>query len=54
MQTKPIPPHFLNTYDTPSRACYAVMDEFGNLVPCSSVTYWYLFPGIQVTTIWGA
>ncbi len=45
-------PHFLHDYKTASRSCWAVMDEFGNLLPCNQVTFWHLLPEIQVTTDW--
>lgn len=29
----------LYDYDIPVRSCYAVMDDFGNLVPCNHTTW---------------
>ena len=46
-------PHFLDEYNTPMHACFAVMDEFGNLIPCNKATMLYIFPHNQMFTNWG-
>lgn len=41
-------PHYLQDYATAQRHCFAVADDFGNLVPCKPVVWAFLFPDIQV------
>lgn len=45
-------PHYLIDYETELRACFAIMDDFGNAVPCKHSTYFYLFPQWQFGINW--
>lgn len=45
-------PHFLLDYETQTRSCYAVMDEFGNMVPCNDSTWYYVSPNVQNFLSW--
>lgn len=45
-------PHYLADYATPTRACFAIVDDFGNLVPCAPQTYFFIVPHVQVQIRW--
>lgn len=45
-------PHFLHDYDTATRSCFAVVDDYGNLMPCNQGTMLFIVPHHQLTTNW--
>lgn len=46
-------PHFMQAYETSTRACFAVMDDYGNLTPCTRAAYLFVAPHHQLLTNWG-
>lgn len=44
--------HWVHDYATSQRACFAIVDDFGALQPCTPTTWWMLYPQLQLTTLW--